>query len=302
MTDDRPKAEAAMDKLTRTTPPMDAAVAATLLKEAKEVLDEHGVTFFLRQGTCLGAVRDGAFIPWDDDLDIGSIVGLHGFDEKVIDPVAESFLARGFHVRRSRFDGEAWLGIMKHNIRIDWVCFEVRKGHITHFPAVRIPVHLFTTLEPIDFIGQQFLVPSPPEEYLQHKYGPNWRTPNQLGYGKDVVDNIPAGPIPGQPGRFKQRLLARLLPGRAARLKVLDEEGAPLAGATVTIVGWGTYATNRSGDIRFYLPAADTYALVVKTGDWEEVLYEEELTPGHAYTYRPDPAMRAGRIFVLGEE
>ena len=90
-------ADAAMDQLTRTTPSMDTSVAATLLREAKEIMDEHGVVFFLRQGTCLGAIRDNAFISWDDDVDIGSIEGLHGFDERTIEPVADSFRAHGFH-------------------------------------------------------------------------------------------------------------------------------------------------------------------------------------------------------------
>ena len=65
--------ETEMDQLMRTIPPMDVTMAAALLREAKEVFDELGVVFFLRQGTCLGAVRDGAFIPWDDDIDLGEL-------------------------------------------------------------------------------------------------------------------------------------------------------------------------------------------------------------------------------------
>ena len=98
-------ADAAMDRLMRTTPAMDLTVAAALLREAKAVFDEMGVVFFLRQGTCLGAIRDGGFIPWDDDIDLGSIMGMHGFDEGMIYPVADAFRAYGFGVRRELFDG-----------------------------------------------------------------------------------------------------------------------------------------------------------------------------------------------------
>ena len=38
--------------------PMEMAVAETVLKEVKQILDELGIVFFLRHGTCLGAVLD----------------------------------------------------------------------------------------------------------------------------------------------------------------------------------------------------------------------------------------------------
>ena len=281
---------------------MDTSVAAELLRETKKIMDEHGVVFFLRQGTCLGAIRDNALIPWDDDIDIGSIEGFHGFDEQVIGPVADSFRAHGFHVTRSNSGGEIWLGLMKHDIRIDWICYRVHKQHIVHFPGLLIPTRLFTDLKQVDFIGEKFLVPNPPEEYLAIKYGPSWMTPNQLGYGKDVVDNIPEGSLPGHPGRLAQFLITSLFPRRAARLRVLDDNGAPLPGTDVRVVSLGRYRTNRAGYARFYLPTDDIYALVLKHDRHEEVLYEERLEPGKTYVYRPDPTMSADRIFVLTEE
>jgi len=293
--------DAEMDQLMRTTPPMDAEVSARLLLEAKEIFDAQGVMFFLRQGTCLGAIRDHAFIPWDDDIDIGSIVGLHGFDESMIEPLADAFRTRGFHVKQDQFAGETWLGIMKDNIRIDWLCLRVRKGHVVHFPGVRFPIGLFKDLREIDFLGQKFLVANPPEEYLRIKYGPTWMTPNQLSYGKEVIENLPAGPMPGHPSRLTQRVLMRVFPSRVVKLRVLDQEGAPTLDGEVVVAAWGTYKIDGGGYARLYVPRTDLYALVVRGGGREEVLYEEELSPGKTYEYRPDAGMTSGRIFVLAE-
>lgn len=41
-----------------------------MLKHLDSVCKSHGIKYWLSSGTCLGAVRHGGFIPWDDDLDI----------------------------------------------------------------------------------------------------------------------------------------------------------------------------------------------------------------------------------------
>lgn len=42
-----------------------------ILKVIVETLAPHKIKFFLIAGSCIGAVRHGGIIPWDDDIDIG---------------------------------------------------------------------------------------------------------------------------------------------------------------------------------------------------------------------------------------
>lgn len=41
-----------------------------IYKEVKKVCDRNNITYYGSSGTCLGAVRHGGFIPWDDDMDL----------------------------------------------------------------------------------------------------------------------------------------------------------------------------------------------------------------------------------------
>ncbi len=293
---------ALMQHIERTIPPMDISDAEQLLREAKQIFDAQGVVFFLRQGTCLGAVRDQALIPWDDDLDLGSIIGLHGFTEDAIEPTVEAFRANECYVEVLPEGLYTSVKIMKYRIRIDWQCYRVVKGTIAHYPGVPFPVDLFTELEEVDFNGGKYSVPSPPEDYLRYKYGPNWVTPKQAGYEKDVLDNMPQGSVPGRAGWLKQFLAVHLSPGRTAGLLVLDGDENPVPNATVLIAGMSQTRTNRKGFAKFYLPGSDLYALAITANGREEVLYEEAMSPGKNYVYRPDASQSAGRYFVLTEK
>ncbi len=99
---------------------LDLVLAKQMLKEAKEIMDPLGVPFFLRQGTCLGAIRDQAFIPWDDDIDLGCVIGLNGLTEDMIDPVFDAFSAQGYFVNVESNDRWIAAGMMKASLRIDF--------------------------------------------------------------------------------------------------------------------------------------------------------------------------------------
>ena len=191
--------------------PTDPAIAKEMLKEAKRILDQLGVVFFLRQGTCLGAFRDNELIPWDDDLDLGSVLGLHGLSESSMEPVVAAFRDSGYFASFGITDHYITAAMVKSSIRLDWACYRIIDGNIFHYPGIRLPTRLFTHLKEIEFIGEKFLVPNPPEEYLRIKYGPSWMTPKKDEWIKDVVEMIPQGSFPGRGGRLRHLLSSNIL-------------------------------------------------------------------------------------------
>jgi hypothetical protein len=146
---------------------MDIQKAENILLEIKELMDESNVVFFLRNGTCLGVIRDGELIKWDDDLDIGSIIGMHSLNEKTIYEIVDKFKLADFEIVHV---GESLLHIgvtlRKSGIPIDWICYKKFEGYIYQYPMVKIPVELHDDLKPISFLGATFFVPNPPEKYL----------------------------------------------------------------------------------------------------------------------------------------
>ena len=221
------------------------------------------------------------------------MIGLHGLTEETVERVIDAFKDQGYFTRVGHQELHIGTSMMKSSTRTDWTCFRIIDDSIFQYPGVRTPIRLFTQLKEIDFLGDKFRVPNPPEEYLRMKYGPNWMTPKAAGFQKDVVEKIPDDAL------VFGRSTLHWSPGS---IRVLDYEGNPVSGAEVVVVGLGRSRTNKQGYIKFYVPRESFYAVIIRYDSHEEVLYEEILTPGGAYLYRPDPSSNAGRLAGLSQE
>ena len=292
--------EAAYEKSLKSPTPLDPAAAAERLKDVKRIFDQLGVVFFLASGTCLGAIRENRFIPWDDEMDTASVIGLHGVTEETIDRVIDAFTETGYYAHVGHTARYSGVSVVKSSIRVDWGVHRIIGNSIYQYPGFKTPLRLFTQLKEIDFIGEKFLVPNPPEEYLQAKYGPEWRTPKGPGFEKDVVQKIPDGDLLNRGSKIGQFLTKHIVPSRAGTIRVLDREGEPVNGTEIVVAGVGRSRTNKQGYARFYVPEEHLYAVIVRYDDHEEVLYEEVLTPGETYVYRPGPIVAPEQHYKAG--
>ncbi len=145
-------------------------------------------------------------------------------------------------------------------------------------------------------------MPNPPEEYLLFKYGADWRTPKETGYEKDILELVPEGPSPNRASQLSSSPTGHLPRSDSSRLRVLDQAGEPVFDAEVVVTGLGRYRTNEQGYAIIDLPRSDWYALIIRYGDHEEVLYQEKLAQGESYVYKPDPLTDSGRWCVLTTE
>ena len=292
--------EAAYEKTIKDPTPLDPAFAAQRLKEVKSIFDELGVFFWLGSGTCLGAVREGRFIPWDDEMDTASVIGMHGLTVETLDRVAEAFRERGFYYHVDHNFRYSSFSFIKDGVRVDWTCHRIVDGKAYLFPGIELPLSLFENPTEIEFIGETFRVPNPPEEYLRLKYGPEWRTPKGPGFEADVVMKIKDGTLLSRAQRLQRAVTMGWLPRPNNTLRVFNREGQAVSGAEVIVAGIGRAMTDARGMARFFVPYEAYYAVVVTYPGHSEILYEEVLTPGASYTYRPGPIVTPEEHYKAG--
>lgn len=144
--------------------------AKICLADLKRHFSRGGVEFFLISGVFLGAVRDGAIIGHDKDIDVG-------VDEAVgLDRVKDLFRqSKTFVIREIPSQRSVYL-LHCSGVKVDVFMHYHEYGRYWHEgPKVRWWNSPFN-LSPLPFLDETYLAPANADRYLSENYGA-WRTP-----------------------------------------------------------------------------------------------------------------------------
>ncbi len=167
-----------------------------MLKDTSELFERAGVRYAASSGTALGMMRNGGFIPWDDDADL---VILHE-DEPKLYHLQKAFDTLGYSLILDPLDGSVYriskkgnpkafrqgltfpfidvatVALTKETKEVKYVNWRMR----SYFPTEWFTEESFFPLKKRAFGPIQLYTAHDPEWCLTNYYGPNWKTEGKI--------------------------------------------------------------------------------------------------------------------------
>jgi hypothetical protein len=171
---------------------MNKENALNLLNDVHNVLKQLNLKHFIIDGTLLGAVREGGFIPHDLDVDMG--VFAEEWDNETLSKFVVLCKNNFINIHHLFGDLSKYfeIALTRDGVKCD-LFFYRRDGKYRIFHAFRnggrnlpedvityeYPAELIENIRPMIFQGEYYPAPADPVKVLEAKYGPEWKTPNK---------------------------------------------------------------------------------------------------------------------------
>jgi|TARA_Y100000289_G_C3922267_1_gene151137 phosphorylcholine metabolism protein LicD len=170
------------DKLLNKYPNYDFDSRFEIMLKFKEIVEDEGLTLLLANGTLLGAVREKDFIEWDDDVDMDILA--EEFVPK-FETIRDRLLELGYIVRAIPDYPKMKINVYNKGEKVGILAI-YKSEKFYHRGPYRWPLEVYENLEEIEFRGTKFKTPKI-DEYIEHQYGKNWKTPKRENYLSEDV-------------------------------------------------------------------------------------------------------------------
>ncbi|WP_319559850.1 LicD family protein [Marispirochaeta sp.] len=148
-----------------------------VLSEIVSVLRDLGIPYILEGGTLLGAVREGRFLPWDDDVGL-AVPTEQAYSQR--EKIRQKLKENDFEIGYCDDSSENFkINVLKLNTRYEILGW-YKKGRYRRRERHKMLNSFMEKTGSIEFLGKVYSCPAKPECYLRFFYG-NWRKPKKSG-------------------------------------------------------------------------------------------------------------------------
>lgn len=157
--------------------PLNIDICKENLELVADILDKYKLKFWLSEGTALGAIRDGNFILYDDDVDIGMwYTDFDKFEMLALPELKKNGFTCDQLIMNNTFIGLSRKG-EKLDIDFTGKDIDCMSCKTTNAKCINcnILIDKLSNMKYITFIGKQYLCPD--IDYIEYLYGPNWKIP-----------------------------------------------------------------------------------------------------------------------------